>query len=943
MSLWRGSIDDDSLTAAWQELAEQAAQQAAQNKPWLLKLLANQGAALAARYALWKDRLRRLRQGERRRLQRQLGVGLAGAALLLALSGAPTARAGGPIVADGATCTLAEAIVSANTDAAYGGCTTGYAGADTIDLQADVTLTAANNSTYGPTGLPVITTPITIAGNGHSISRSSISDFRILAVGSGGDLTLNSATVSSGVAMGSLPDGGGGGIFVTAGLLTLTNSTLSGNSAVVGGGIFARDATVAVSNSTLSGNSAGFGGGIYAESATVTVSNSTLSGNSASLGGGGIFAIYATVAVSNSPLSGNSAGDGGGGILARYATVTVANSTLSGNSAGWGGGIFAYFGTATIANSTLSGNSVTYLGGGVYARSATVAVSNSTLSGNSASDGGGIYAGYATVTVSNSTLSGNSASAGGGIYARYSTVMAQNSIFSGNSAKWGGGIYVQNSTATVANSTLSGNSVTYLGGGIYARSATVTVSNSTLSGNSASDGGGIYAYTATVTVSRSLVSGNTAASSGNEIYATSVALASSYNLFGHDGETNAQAFTNFIPSGTDITATSDGTTPTALAAILTTPLADNDSTILAGAPPGAVVQTLALPAGSPAIDAAPSADCVAPIFDFDQRGKTRNVDGNASASANECDIGAFELQTEVVPRIIVHKQTLPNYDPTEFQFKLRGPVGRDFSLADDEPHSTGQIPAGIYTLEEIMPSGWDPAIPLDQMTCDDGSPLSAIDLGSDETLVCRFLNYKRGNIIVKKATIPPVAAPSFAMRLIDNTSLAKTQFSLANGGQFDTGAITSVPTYKLLEPAATLPGGWKKKSIACDNGSPATTIVVPPGGTVTCTVTNENSAPTNILLSNVWVAENKPVGTVVGTLTASDAIAGDTHTFAFVDDGTSGASGNGSFKIVGNQLQTNAVFDYETKTSYNIKLKATDTAGQSKVKNFVIKVLDKPG
>ncbi|MCW5858993.1 MAG: cadherin domain-containing protein [Caldilineales bacterium] len=739
MSLWRGSIDDDSLTAAWQELAEQAAQQAAQNKPWLLKLLANQGAALAARYALWKDRLRRLRQGERRRLQRQLGVGLAGAALLLALSGAPTARAGGPIVADGATCTLAEAIVSANTDAAYGGCTTGYAGADTIDLQADVTLTAANNSTYGPTGLPVITTPITIAGNGHSISRSSISDFRILAVGSGGDLTLNSATVSSGVAMGSLPDGGGGGIFVTAGLLTLTNSTLSGNSAVVGGGIFARDATVAVSNSTLSGNSAGFGGGIYAESATVTVSNSTLSGNSAS------------------------------------------------------------------------------------------------------------------------------------------------------------------------------------------------------------DGGGIYAYTATVTVSRSLVSGNTAASSGNEIYATSVALASSYNLFGHDGETNAQAFTNFIPSGTDITATSDGTTPTALAAILTTPLADNDSTILAGAPPGAVVQTLALPAGSPAIDAAPSADCVAPIFDFDQRGKTRNVDGNASASANECDIGAFELQTEVVPRIIVHKQTLPNYDPTEFQFKLRGPVGRDFSLADDEPHSTGQIPAGIYTLEEIMPSGWDPAIPLDQMTCDDGSPLSAIDLGSDEVLVCRFLNYKRGNIVVKKVTLPPVAAPSFAMRLIDNTSLAKTQFSLANGGQFDTGAITSVPTYKLLEPAATLPGGWKKKSIACDNGSPATTIVVPPGGTVTCTVTNENSAPTNILLSNVWVAENKPVGTVVGTLTASDAIAGDTHTFAFVDDGTSGASGNGSFKIVGNQLQTNAVFDYETKTSYNIKLKATDTAGQSKVKNFVIKVLDKPG
>jgi hypothetical protein len=37
------------------------------------------------------------------------------------------------------------------------------------------------------------------------------------------------------------------------------------------------------------------------------------------------------------------------------------------------------------------------------------------------------------------------------------------------------------------------------------------------------------------------------------------------------------------------------------------------------------------------------------------------------------------------------------------------------------------------------------------------------------------------------------------------------------------------------------------------------------------------------------------------------------------------------------------VFDYETKTSYNIKLKATDTAGQTKIKNFVIQIVNKPG
>ena len=841
MDLWRESMPENDLQAAWQELAEQAAQQAAQNKPWLLKLLSEQGAALATRYALWKDRLRRLRQGERRRLQRRLGVSLAGAALLLALSGAPTARAGAPIVADGATCTLAEAIVSANTDTPYGGCTTGYAGADTIDLQADVYLTEYDNSTYGFTGLPVVTSEITIEGNGHTISRDDSATtqvFRILAV-FGGDLTLNSATVSGGL-----------GVF--------------------GSGIYVSSASLVVSNSTLSGNSAlGAGAGIYVGSAAaVEVSNSTLSGNTADTEGGAIYLYSASLALANSVLYNNGAAGYGGGIKAGgYATVTVSNSAIAYNAANYGGGLFAYNAVVDVLNSTLVGNSAGATGGGIDARSATV---------------------------------------------------------------------------TVANSTLSGNSADARGGGIYASAATVAVSNSTLSGNSASDGGGIYAYTATVTVSRSLISGNTAASSGNEVYATSVALASNYNLFGHDGEGNAQAFTNFTPSGTDITATSDGTTPTALAAILTTTLADNDSTVTAGAPPGAVVQTLALPAGSPAIDAAPSADCVAPIFDFDQRAKARNVDGNASASSNECDIGAFELQaaTGPVPRIIIQKQTRPDGDATPFQFKLRGPTNRSFTLTDNGIKSTGQIPAGIYTLEEILPPGWDPAIPLAQMTCDDGSPLSAIDLGAGEVLVCRFLNYKRGNIVVKKVTLPPVAAPSFAMRLIDNTSLAKTQFSLANGGQFDTGAISSVPTYKLSE---TAPGGWKKKSIACNNGSPGTAIVAPPGGTVTCTVTNENSAPTNILLSSASVAENKPVGTVVGALTASDAIAGDTHTYAFVDDGTAGASGNGSFQIVGNQLQTKAVFDYETKTSYNIKLKATDTAGQSKVKNFVIKVLDKPG
>jgi hypothetical protein len=60
-------------------------------------------------------------------------------------------------------------------------------------------LTAVNNSTYegGDSGVPVITSPITIEGNGAKITRKgSAPPFRLLAVGLAGDLTLKDLTLS---------------------------------------------------------------------------------------------------------------------------------------------------------------------------------------------------------------------------------------------------------------------------------------------------------------------------------------------------------------------------------------------------------------------------------------------------------------------------------------------------------------------------------------------------------------------------------------------------------------------------------------------------------------------------------------------------------------------------------------------------------------------------
>jgi predicted outer membrane repeat protein len=87
--------------------------------------------------------------------------------------------------------------------------------------------------------------------------------------------------------------------------LTLTNSTVSGNTASIyhGGGIYGDYSTL--TNSTVSGNTASRGGGIYGDNLTLT--NSTVSGNTAYSGGGIYGARLGPVYVGNSIVEANSA------------------------------------------------------------------------------------------------------------------------------------------------------------------------------------------------------------------------------------------------------------------------------------------------------------------------------------------------------------------------------------------------------------------------------------------------------------------------------------------------------------------------------------------------------------------------------------------------------------------------------------------------------------
>ena len=147
---------------------------------------------------------------------------------------------------------------------------------DTIELATNrtYTLTVINNDTNG---LPVIGSDgghkLVIHGNGATLQRSTAGGtpaFRIFQIGTGADVTIDRLTIMNGNQ--NVSGGEGGGIDNNHATLTITNSTLSGNSATTGGGIlnsgFDGSATLSIGGTVL--NAGGSGANIFNNSGTVT-------------------------------------------------------------------------------------------------------------------------------------------------------------------------------------------------------------------------------------------------------------------------------------------------------------------------------------------------------------------------------------------------------------------------------------------------------------------------------------------------------------------------------------------------------------------------------------------------------------------------------------------------------------------------------------------------
>ncbi len=303
-----------------------------------------------------------------------------------------------------ATCTLRDALNTAQTG-------------DTINFVVSGTITLTNGR------LDAATTSVTINGPGQSIldispGSSAVPDFVVendiwLAIsnltisgGSGlgggitnyGVLAIDHCTFSNN-AVGSAGDGAAiynYSLNSNGGILGVTNSLFSGNSAG-GGGAISNGGTATISATNFYNNTAVDAGGAISNGGTLTVSSSAFGSNSG-VEGGGIF-NGGTLTIVSSTFSNNSInGNGGGGAIenADSGTLNIRTSTFSLNAAnglGAGGAIYNNLGVATVSNSTFVANISNNAGGAIY-NSSTLTVANSTIASNSANSGGaGIYGG----------------------------------------------------------------------------------------------------------------------------------------------------------------------------------------------------------------------------------------------------------------------------------------------------------------------------------------------------------------------------------------------------------------------------------------------------------------------------------------------------------------------------------------------------------------------
>ena len=468
--------------------------------------------------------------------------------------------------------------------------------------------------------------------------------------------------------------GANGGAVLNAGTLTLVNDTITRNTAGSGGA--GGDATASASPGN--GGKGGNGGAIY-NTGTLTLRNDTITHNDAGSGQVG------GAATSSSSTAGGNAGLGGsGGGIYNAGALAIDGGSISNNQAGSGGdgrsGTFSQNGSPTAAG----GN-----GGGIFS-SGTLLLQNAIVSNNvggSSGFGGNGGGGSPPGAPGGNGTPGALGGSGGGIFSSGVLRLEGDLLFGnvGGTGGSGGGGGLQSSGGVGGN----GGS----GGAIYmiepSSSVTLTINNTTITGNVGGIGG-VGGSHGPSFMGIGGGSGNAGGAGGSgagiycdinlELVLTNDTIAS--NTPGPGGLGGSSESANFPPgpngplgqgTGIDVTSNASGGDTTLYNTIMPDAVAGTfDAHLAASQPPssnnligtggsggltngtngnivgvtdpklgllannGGPTQTMALLAGSPAIDHGSNALANAAGLTTDQRGFGRIYH-------RVIDIGAFEF------------------------------------------------------------------------------------------------------------------------------------------------------------------------------------------------------------------------------------------------------------------------------------------------------------
>lgn len=299
----------------------------------------------------------------------------------------------------GPSCGLVDAVLSAETNSAIGGCVSGSGSFDTIVLTEDVTLSSAYSSTLN--ALPIITTHIKINGSGNSVTNdqsSSSNPFRVFEVWDG-NLEISNLTFNN--------IAGQQGNITRGGLINISNGNLSlayvraydFYSSVNGGFINAQNTPILIQNSIFQfGGGSQKGGVLFMEGGENLVIKNTEMKNNSSVEEGGAISVKGNVSVLvTGSLFKQNASDYAAamsvGFLSDSKSLIIKDSefeknySATGGAVSWGGwnGKVSISGTTFFDNKGFSDGAAFVNEDGV----STVSIINSTFSLNESFGNGG--------------------------------------------------------------------------------------------------------------------------------------------------------------------------------------------------------------------------------------------------------------------------------------------------------------------------------------------------------------------------------------------------------------------------------------------------------------------------------------------------------------------------------------------------------------------------